>query len=88
MLASAGREALASGAGLEPQEFQKCLGRSTHEQIDQDVALADQLKVTGTPTFMIGWRVPNNSVKVLEVLRGAQPLSKFEEAITRAMYAR
>jgi len=88
MLASASQAALATGAGLEPHAFQECLGRSTHEQIDQDAALADRLKVTGTPTFMIGWRVPNNSVKVVEVLRGAQPLSKFEAAITHAMSTR
>jgi protein-disulfide isomerase len=38
--------------------------------------------VRGTPTFFLGRTEPNDSkIKVLRVIRGAQPYASFKEAI-------
>jgi protein-disulfide isomerase len=45
----------AAPAGIDPGAFADCLASERHlEQIDRDAELAASIRVTGTPTFVIG----------------------------------
>ncbi|RAL20503.1 hypothetical protein DL240_17030 [Lujinxingia litoralis] len=73
---STGRE-LAGRIGLDEGEFAEALGAGDEldVRIARDVALAQKLGISGTPTFLI------NGEPVL----GAQPLEVFEDAVARAL---
>ena len=67
--------ALAEGAGLDTQKFEKDLREARYEAVVQaDFKEGQGLGISGTPTFFINGRV----------LVGLQPLATFEEAIEEA----
>ena len=67
--------ALAEGAGLDTQKFEKDLREARYEAVVQaDFKEGQGLGISGTPTFVINGRV----------LVGLQPLATFEEAIEEA----
>jgi protein-disulfide isomerase len=73
----------AAAIGLDVAPFKVCLetGR-TASRIRQDVAEGRSMGVNGTPMFFVGLTEPNDGkVKVLRMLRGAQSLERFQEAI-------
>ena len=53
----------------------------------KDLAEAQRLQVTGTPTFFIGVAGPNDSEMKATKLVGAQPYSAFKAAIDRLLAA-
>ena len=62
--------------------YESCrLKGEARAQVQGDVAEAVRLKVTSTPTFFVGTTQPNGSVRVLQVLSGAQ----IPEAIAAAV---
>jgi protein-disulfide isomerase len=68
----------ASGAklGLDAKKFGACLDKAKYQpQIQQDMAEATKLGVTGTPTFFINGRE----------ITGVQPAQKFEDIIDDEM---
>ena len=65
---------------LNMAAFDKCLADTTLDSlIEQDIALAKSIGVTGTPTFVIGKTV-NGSFTGIKLI-GAPPLAVFESRI-------
>lgn len=74
----------AKAAGLaDTAKFQQCLDSGKYAaDIRKDIADAQTVGVTGTPTFLVGLTQPNDpKIKVVRVLRGAQPYSAFKVAL-------
>lgn len=68
---------------LDLPMFEQCLdsGRQAAE-IRKDVTDGLKAGVRGTPTFFLGFTEANDpKVRVLRVIRGAQPYGVFKEAI-------
>jgi protein-disulfide isomerase len=75
-LAPADLKASAAKLGLDAKKFDGCLDKAKYQpQINQDMAEATKLGVTGTPTFFINGRE----------ITGAQPAQKFEDVIDDEM---
>jgi protein-disulfide isomerase len=75
-LAPADLKASAAKLGLDAKKFGACLDKAKYQpQIQQDMAEATKLGVTGTPTFFINGRE----------ITGAQPAQKFEDIIDDEM---
>ena len=73
----------AAAIGLDVARFQVCMetGR-TAAGIRRDIAEGRTIGANATPMFFLGLTEANDGkVKVLRVLRGAQSLARFEEAI-------
>ena len=85
--ANLGREALeayAAELGLDGQVFANCLDQQRHKgQIDTDASEANRVRITGTPTFVIG-RTEDDTVNGRRVV-GAQSLAVFESEIDRLL---
>lgn len=72
----------AQAVGVDPKKFQACLDSGKFAaEVRKDMAEANKIGITGTPTTVIGLTQPNDTIKVLRVLRGAQPLAAFKEAL-------
>ena len=73
----------ATALGLDAKKFQGCLdGGKYAAEIRKDMAEANKYGITGTPTTVIGLTQPNDSkIKVLRVIRGAQNVTQFREAL-------
>lgn len=73
----------AQAIGVDAKKFQACLdGGKYAADIRKDMADAAKYGITGTPTTVIGLTEPNGStIKVLKVLRGAQPIAAFKDAL-------
>ena len=73
--------------GLDITKFKQCLDSGKYAaEIRKSIAEAGEAGITGTPTFLLGFTEPNSSkVKVLKVLRGAQPYAAFKDAIDAAL---
>lgn len=78
--------AAAETVGADALQFQNCLANSREllENIERDQKHASRLGLGGTPGFAIGTRGPNGAVTIKKLIRGAQPLSVFEKAISEA----
>lgn len=73
----------ATALGLDAKKFQGCMdGGKYATEIRKDMAEANKYGITGTPTTVIGLTQPNDSkIKVLRVIRGAQNVAAFREAL-------
>jgi protein-disulfide isomerase len=73
----------AQALGLEMPRFQECLdGGKYATKVRKDLADGQKAGITGTPAFLLGVTVPNDPmVKVIRVLKGAQPYASFKSAI-------
>jgi predicted DsbA family dithiol-disulfide isomerase len=79
----------AQSLGLDGAQFRECLdsGRKA-AKIRKDLAEGQRAGVRGTPTFFLGVADDAGAgVKVLRVIRGAQPLAGFRTAIDAALAA-
>jgi protein-disulfide isomerase len=88
-LAPADLAAHASALGVDRARFDECLasGRQA-EKVRRDLADGQQAGVQGTPTFFLGTVAPGSpTLKVVRVLRGAQPFASFKAAIDAALSA-
>ena len=79
----------AKAIGLDTTAFERCLSSGKHaDTIKKGLAEAQQLQVTGTPTFFIGVSGDNNNAEMKATrLVGAQPYSAFKAAIDRLLAA-
>jgi protein-disulfide isomerase len=79
----------AGAIGLDRARFDECVASGRQAaKVRKDVADGQQAGVQGTPTFFLGTVAPGAStVKVLRVLRGAQPYASFKAAIDAALAA-
>lgn len=73
----------AQAIGVDAKKFQACLDAGKYaDEIRKDMAEAAKYGITGTPTSVIGLTEPgSDKIKVLRVLRGAQTLASFKEAL-------
>lgn len=72
---------LAKEAGLNVAQFQKCLDSGKLKaEVDKDLAEAQKVGASGTPTWFLGKTTSNYSVEGV-IMMGAQPFSTFKTAI-------
>lgn len=72
----------ATAVGVDSKKFQACLDAGKYAaDIRKDMADADRLGVSATPTTLIAVSQPNDpNVKVVKVIRGAQSYAVFKAA--------
>ena len=86
-LAPADLASHARAIGLDAAKFTQCLdGGTKAAKVRKDLAEGAKAGVTGTPAFFLGV-ADGAAVKVLRVIRGAQPFASFKEAIDGALAA-
>lgn len=69
---------------IDTKTFHSCLQSDRHlAEIDKDTSNAKSLRLTGTPSFIIG--KTSSDVISGQVVIGAQPLNVFEAAITKKL---
>ena len=74
----------AEALSLEMTAFNECLQSDRYlAEIDQDAKDANAVRLTGTPSFIIG-KSDSNEITG-DVVIGAQPMNKFDAAITKAL---
>ena len=72
----------AEALGLDVPAFDKCLESGKHAaRIRKDMAEAQRLQTTGTPTFYLGLTDANGSQVKGTKMSGAQPYAAFKAAI-------
>ena len=71
----------ASLLGLDELLFANCLTGQAVARLNQDLASARALGFTGTPAFLIGTSQGNDTVRVTNVITGAQPAAEFSRVI-------
>jgi predicted DsbA family dithiol-disulfide isomerase len=77
----------AQALGLDKGAFERCLESGKHvDAIRKDLAEAQRLQVTGTPTFFIGVAGANGQMKATRLV-GAQPYAAFKAAIDELLAA-
>lgn len=71
----------------DDEAFEACLlERRHHESVRRSRAAGDDAGVVGTPTFFVLARNPGSGgLTVSDVIRGAAPPARFEEALDRAL---
>ncbi len=76
----------AGALGLDIAAFDKCVDEGkSEERIRKDMAEAQKIQASGTPTFVVGMTQPNSTeVKGMKLV-GAQPYAAFKEAIERLL---
>jgi protein-disulfide isomerase len=73
--------AMASDAGVDLSQFDECMkDQPGSAGIARDMESAQTLGINSTPTFLIGRVQPDRTVKVSEVILGAQPENRFRAA--------
>jgi len=76
----------AEALGLNLAAFDQCVETGKYEaRIRKDVAEAQKLQATGTPTFFIGLADPNGTQMKGVKLVGAQSYQMFKDAIERVL---
>jgi protein-disulfide isomerase len=77
----------AQALGLDEAKFTQCLGGGAKAaKVRRDLAEGAKAGVTGTPAFFLGV-ADGATVKVMRVIKGAQPVASFKEAIDSALAA-
>lgn len=75
-------EKYAKTEGLDMPAFQKCLESGKYAaDIRSDMAEVRKAGITGTPGFLIGFVEPDDQVRAVKKIVGAQPYAAFKEAI-------
>ena len=69
----------ATRLALDAQSFEACLDQESR-RVRDDIAEATALKITGTPTFLIG-TLKVNRVHVRHRVEGARPIDVFQTAL-------
>lgn len=78
--------AFAKALGLDMNRFNECFGSGKYDdRIAQDLADANKLGIHSTPSFIISYEV--NGQTVTEEIKGAQPLSVFQQKLDAALVA-
>jgi protein-disulfide isomerase len=71
----------ASGLGLDPIVFNRCVRDGAQRRVAVDVAEAKSLGISGTPAFLFGLATDGNRVRVTKMLAGARSVADFQSAI-------
>jgi len=76
----------AEALGLDVATFDQCLDAGKYAaKIRKDLADAQKLQISGTPTFFLGLTDPNGSQVKGTRMVGAQPYEAFKAAIERLL---
>ena len=76
----------AEALGLDVAAFDQCVDTGKHTaRIRKDMAKAQSLQVSGTPTFFLGVTDPNGLQVKGTRMTGAQPYQAFKDAIERLL---
>jgi protein-disulfide isomerase len=80
----------AEAVGLDAPKFKSCLEGGTYAaKVRKDLADAQKVGATGTPTFLLGITDPKaTEVKTVRKLVGAQPYAAFKDAIESLLSAK
>jgi protein-disulfide isomerase len=74
----------AATLSLDITAFNECLASDRHlAEIDQDAKDANAVRLTGTPSFIVGKTAKDEITG--DVVIGAQPMNKFDAAISKAL---
>lgn len=79
-------QAHAKAIGLDLEPFEACLDSGRYaERIRSDMAVAQKIGATGTPSFILARTHPDDPTRVTGItfLRGAQPYPAFKTLIDR-----
>lgn len=71
----------AADLGLSRAQFDSCLDREGPETVRTDLALAEALEFSGTPSFLIGRIERDGRMRVSNRLAGALPIVSFKKII-------
>ena len=72
---------LALELSLDPKAFDACVSLEGQAVARADIASAESLSISGTPTFLIGKLVEPNRLEVTAVLEGAEPFAAFARVL-------
>lgn len=81
-------DSYAESINLDLAQFESCLETNKYaDDVRKDIAVARNLGITGTPSFVLARTDPQNpgKVKGISLLRGAQPFASFKRAIDQAL---
>lgn len=79
--AAADVRAQAGRLGLNVSAFDECLRREPLGTIQADKAEAAELRITGTPAFLVGTLRNGEDVQVRATIAGAKPYEEFQTTI-------
>lgn len=71
----------ASTLGMNSTAFEQCMKGEAQARVSADTELAQSLRVTGTPSFLIGLRQSDGLVKIKNVLTGAAGADEFKKVL-------
>jgi protein-disulfide isomerase len=71
----------ASSMGLDMATFDECVRQHPTGDLSRDHNFAAMVGIRGTPTFLLGMVQSDKTVKVTNVLIGAQPLVRFTSVL-------
>lgn len=75
----------ARALGLDGAAFDTCMGGTMAARVKEDLAEATKLGVQATPTFFVGRRQDDGTVKLVSTIRGAQSFEVFERSLNEAI---
>jgi protein-disulfide isomerase len=76
----------AASVGIDIQRFESCFdGPNVAELVRRDAEKARSLGLIGTPSFLIGLRLPDGDVKVTRAFSGVLPADGFRAELERAI---
>jgi protein-disulfide isomerase len=77
----------ARAIGLDVAAFDRCVESGKYaERVRKDVAEAQRLGITGTPTFLVGV-MDGGELKGTRMIRGAQPFASIKAIIDEVLLA-
>jgi protein-disulfide isomerase len=78
-------QSIASDAGVDVSTWASCINGSGKDRVASDARHAQELGVSSTPLFLIGLRQAADTIKVTDVIVGAQPVEAFEQIVERLL---
>lgn len=80
----------AKEVGLDVAIFEQCLSSGKHaEAIREDMKVAESLRISGTPAYLLGRRIPGgDKVEVLYSMKGLPPYEFVENKINEHLAAK
>ena len=88
-LAESELRSAAGQVGLDLDRFEVCRSAGAAlKSVDADRSEAESLKITGTPTFILGTIEADGRVRAREIVSGAKPITTFRAALDRLLAER
>jgi len=75
----------ARALGVDETAFGGCLRGGASDRIQQDLALAERLHITGTPTLLLGRVRPDGLVNVVEAASGIRSVEKLSTSFDKLL---